>query len=203
MTSKAAVNAATGVHPDAKHGSKQARAADPVVGGDHRRADAVTLSKWRRSLRILNEGHWDAARRYESRNLFLGTAAAVLSAAAGTTMLNSSERVVQVIAGVVSLLAAVLASVQTSYKAGERAEQHRMAAGEYGKLRHTMDKMLLEGIPADKTARDKQLDELIGSWDKVDASTLPVPQKIYRRTTLEAEASPERDRITIQQLSAT
>jgi hypothetical protein len=207
MTSKTAVIPATGVHLDTKQGSKQVRAADLALGGDHRRADAETLSKWRRTLRILHEGHWEAARRYASWNLLLGSAAAVLSAAAGTSafmsLLESSEHVGRVVAGVLGLLAAVMASVQTSYKAGERAEQHRTAAGKYGKLRHTMDKMLLEGLPADKTARDKELDDLVASWDDVDASTLPVPQEIYKRTTLQAESSPERDRVTMQQLSTT
>jgi hypothetical protein len=188
---------------DARQSSEQVRAA----GRDHRYADAETLSKWRRALRILHEGHWDAARWYESWNLYLGTAAAVLSAAAGTTafmsLLNESERVGRVIAGVLSLFAALMASVQTSYKAGERAEQHRAAAGKYGKLRHTLDKMLLDGLPEDKTAKDKQLNILIASWDDVDASTLPVPPKIYKRTTQEAESSPEQDRVMIEQLSTT
>ncbi|WP_448544494.1 DUF4231 domain-containing protein [Roseiflexus sp.] len=76
--------------------------------------------------------HEEAARRLESHYRRTGVASVVLSAVVGTSLFASLQASygpwVRILAGLLSLSAAVLASLMTFHRYEERVEKHRAAA---------------------------------------------------------------------------
>src|SRR3712207_131552 len=91
----------------------------------------LILKRWHHSLLTLNRGHFKAAARCESRNVNLGVPVTILSAVTGTTIFASlaiSPTVwAKILVGLLSLTAAVLASLQTFLRYDERAQEHKEA----------------------------------------------------------------------------
>ena len=87
---------------------------------------STLLTEFGKGLRMLHRGHWEAARVYQRRARMLGIPVTVLTAAVGTALfssLDSMSKGWQVTAGLVSMLAAVLAALQTFLKlCGARRE---------------------------------------------------------------------------------
>ena len=91
------------------------------------------LEQWLRRARENQLQHWESARHYENLNYSLGIPVVVLSTTVGTTVFATLQKQVrlsvQVTVGAVSVLAAVLAGLQTFLRFSERAERHRSVAG--------------------------------------------------------------------------
>lgn len=145
------------------------------------------LAAWHRSFRILHRGGFMAAKYYDRLNVRLGVPVVVMTSVAGSTIFATSgetgAKPLQYAAGAMTLLATVLASLQTFLAYGERAAKHKGAAVRYGELRTETQVMLtcdLEQVPN----LDKRIESIRKRWTVVDREAPPLPQKIYA----EAEA---------------
>ncbi|MEM9556568.1 MAG: SLATT domain-containing protein [Acidobacteriota bacterium] len=141
------------------------------------------LGGWHFALRVNHRAHIRSAAIAHRRGRILGTAAAVLAGIAGTTVFaglqdaaESSPRLA-LVAGSMSILAAILASLQTYLGLDEVAERHHAAATRYGALRREIE--VLRTGPMSHAA--EHLDALRERWDAIDLESPPLSQRRYDR----------------------
>src|SRR6266496_2170050 len=76
-----------------------------------------------------------AARRCDHQRYLLGIPAAIIAAVVATStfaaLQDSPSRVIQIVVGVLAIVAAILSSLQSFLDLGARAERHRMAGVRY------------------------------------------------------------------------
>jgi hypothetical protein len=105
------------------------------------------LADWRNRAAAAATAHYRLADRCRRRNVALGVPVVVLSTVVGTSLFatlneTSVDSDVRLTIGVVSVAAAVLASLQTFLRFAERAERHVLAADWYSAVRRGADEAL-------------------------------------------------------------
>jgi len=124
------------------------------------------LAEWKESCSQKKKAHFEAARSLARQHLWLGVPVVIFSAAVGTATLASSQKLVQsaallVAASIVSLVAAVLSSLQTFLKLDARAQSHKDAYAGYGSVVASIETLLVGEITeADLGAIRSQLEAL-------------------------------------------
>ncbi len=93
------------------------------------------------------ERHRAQAERYGRLNTLIGLPSAIIAAVVGSSVLGSlasdpPDQIFVILAGVLSLSAAVLSSLQTFYGAAEKAQAHKAAADGYDALAREVDVIL-------------------------------------------------------------
>jgi hypothetical protein len=139
------------------------------------------LHEWYRRVAVTQYAHYLSADHFGARKYWLGVPAVLLSTLVGTSVFATIERQpelwLQIIVGLASVAAALLASLQTFMGYAERAEKHRMAGARYGALGRELEQMRASGIEfAPETIAEirKRIDDLA-----LEAPNNPL--KIYRR----------------------
>jgi hypothetical protein len=91
------------------------------------------LTGWLVHCHKARDRHDDAARRYAKGQFALGIPSLIVSTVVGTSVFAalSSKEVPQLWVGLLSILAAVLAALQTFMDFGSRSDKHRAAAVKY------------------------------------------------------------------------
>jgi len=103
--------------------------------------------------RVVNtqRAHYLSADYFQSRKYWLGIPAVILSTLVGTsvfaTVQNQPQLWLQIAVGLASVLAALLASLQTFLGYSERAEKHRIAGAKYGALGRELEQIRAFGPP--------------------------------------------------------
>jgi len=104
------------------------------------------LKDWRTRAATTSSEHYRNASRLARLNIRFGIPVVVLTTFVGTSVFATLQSDVHVSLriglGLVSVLAAVLASLQTFLRFGERAEKHRASAELWAALRREIDEML-------------------------------------------------------------
>lgn len=104
--------------------------------------------EWYRRVCAAEQGHRKRAGTFNRRHLWLGIPVVVFSTVVGTSVFASLQdqevRMVRIriAVGVISVLAAVLSSLQTFLGYAQRSERHRVAAIRYESLRRAMEQKL-------------------------------------------------------------
>jgi hypothetical protein len=118
----------------------------------------------------------------------------VLTTFIGTSVFATLERTVglelRITVGIVSVLAAVLASLQTFLRFAERAERHRAAGERWAAIAREIAQMvaLHPTYLASRGDPKQYLDELRRRMDEIAAESPPMPKHQYaRRLNLHAE----------------
>jgi hypothetical protein len=106
------------------------------------------LRNWAEFARLRQHGHFVAGRRLQLLHRLLGVPVVILSTIVGTTVFASLEheslgRVARIVVGSISVVSAVLASIQTFLRLAERSEHHLSCAGRYAAIRRQIDQVLL------------------------------------------------------------
>ncbi len=100
-----------------------------------------------RNAGYLRLGHYMAAEKTSRKHKLIGIPSVALSAVVATsvfsTMTDEVDVAFRVLTGVIALLAAVLASLQTFLNFSDLAERHRMAAARYFSARRRLDIFML------------------------------------------------------------
>ena len=109
-------------------------------------ADVESLLKdWRTRVYASQSAYYSEAERLRRRHYLLGIPVVVLSTAVGTSLVSSpsgAPMLPNVVAGLLSGLAAILASLQTFFRFGESAAQHGSAADWYAAIRRDIEALL-------------------------------------------------------------
>ena len=111
-----------------------------------------------------------------------GCACGAMATFVGTSVFASIGKTVnqnlQIFVGVVSVLAAVLASLQTFLRFSERSEKHRSVASRYGALRREIEQTISfndGGVSPDK------MDSIRAVIDRLAEEAPNIPTKIWKR----------------------
>lgn len=145
--------------------------------------DRQLLNIWDSDLRVFCHGHYDVATHLDRRNYQLGIPVVVLSAIVGTSVFASvsldPSLYAKIGVGLISILVAVLGSLQTFLRLAERAEKHREAGARFGALLKEIEQHQAVQIPDD---------ELTGwctdfrvRWDRLSAESPTIPRRIYKK----------------------
>lgn len=104
------------------------------------------LRDWARRAHATERAHFHLSSRLSRANTRFGIPVVALTTAVGTSVFATLEHHVgiplRVLVGMISVLAAVLASLQTFLRFGERSEKHRAAGEAWASLRREIDQMV-------------------------------------------------------------
>ena len=146
-------------------------------------AAEAMLADWRERYAAVRLAHYRAASRCTAMHYWIGVPAAVFASVVGTTVFATLERGVASVYGKVavaalSVLAAVLTTLQTFLRYAERAERHRAAAAGYSSVRRRIEVLLT--LPAAQRGDVKQvLDEIGGRIDAINEAAPDLPRDIW------------------------
>ena len=104
---------------------------------------SVLVQEWFRRARQNQRMHYRCADHFSHKNRLLGIPAIVISAIVGSAVFASIEfeasGTTKIIFGLLSVLAAVLVSLQTFLSYSERAERHRVTSARYASVRRQLE----------------------------------------------------------------
>jgi hypothetical protein len=113
---------------------------------------AQTLAKARlRKVTVLSVAHGIAADQAERRNKWLGVPVVILASIVGTSVfasltdLGKSQIPVAIVTGLLSVLAAVLAAIQTLFNFAGSAQAHARATIRFQTIGNAIEHLLVEG----------------------------------------------------------
>ncbi len=140
------------------------------------------LADWLLRIRIGQSAHIKAATYFYRLNFWLGIPVVILTVLVGTsvfaTLQKEADTRIRVAAGIASVLAAVLAGIQTFLRYSERAEKHRASAVKYGILRREMEQKLAFP-PASPDELAAYVDSLRVRWDKLSEECPTAPERLW------------------------
>jgi hypothetical protein len=143
------------------------------------------LGAWYRRARESQFAHYKAASRYGALARLLGVPGVVLSAATGTALFatlekNDASPTLRLVLGLVSVLAATLAALQTFLGFGQRADKHRAAASAYGSIRREIEQY--QALPpAFRDGVEAAMERLRARLDEVSTSAPDVPARTWAK----------------------
>jgi hypothetical protein len=143
------------------------------------------LLEWYRRIVLSSQSHYNTAQRLERLNLVIGIPVVILSVIVGTFTFASlgSEMGIfpQVLLGLASMLAAMLASLQTFLGISQRSERHVTFGARYGSLRREIETLFTQiPLPEDKFASIIQ--NLKNQLDLFSEQAPPIPSSIWLKT---------------------
>ena len=138
------------------------------------------LRKWESRIVATQKGHYLSAQYYSRQNYVLGVPVIVLSTIVGTSVFatlqqQKQEIWIQILVGLASVAAAVLASLQTFLGFSDRAEKHRVAGAKYGAVGREVEALI--SFPPAKM--EERLDSIRQRLDALALESPNVPAKIY------------------------
>lgn len=112
------------------------------------------LLHWNRNAKRSQAGHYEAYHYYSKFNLYLGVPIVVLSTLVGTNVFANLKNTLSsewmIITGLLSLLAAILAALQTFLGFSEKASKHADYAAEYGSIRREFQEARIRLVNVEK-----------------------------------------------------
>lgn len=129
------------------------------------------------------EGQYDGAKRDERMANWLGWTSALLSAAVGTSIFAQWANKFPIPLGMAAIVAAALAAIQRTAKLAERADAHRLAGAEYGRLRRRADmlRLRIEGGDIQRQAALQQLDSIGEKLSDLAKKARVLDSRVYDR----------------------
>ena len=173
-----------------EHGRRDAKVpwTEPVLDLLRSTHDAAAVSQ---------DAHYTLATRLVKYNIWFGVPVVALSTLVGTSVFATLQKDVRtslrIIVGFVSVLAAVLASLQTFLRFQERAEKHRAAAEHWSQIRRETKQMLAlhPEYLAERSDPKTYLDSLREKMDRVSAQSPEIGASEWSRAYERLRASGE------------
>jgi len=150
------------------------------------------LENWLRRARECQYGHYAAASTLSSRNYWLGIPVVILTSLVGTSVFATLQHEVdirfKIATGLVSVLAAVLASLQTFLRVSEKAEKHRAAGATYGAVAREIEQGL--NVPGSSDKEKEFLDNLRDRMDTLAKEAPEIPEYVWKHRPYNKTAAP-------------
>ena len=141
--------------------------------------ELITL--WHRRNQRVQLAHYESARKFQRLHLALGLPAIAVSTVVGTAVFASISEaphpLVQLLAGLLSVTAAVLSGLQTFLKYPELAEKHRLAAAKFANLTHRIE-LLATMEDAHDAEMLAELKAIEASWITLREESPTLPSKV-------------------------
>lgn len=148
------------------------------------------IRTWHYRICRIQFAHYDAATHFERLNLILGIPVILLTTAVGTTIFStlteSHSTRTQLYVGLLSVLAAVLASLQTFLRFAERAEKHRACGARYAGLKTELE--VVQALPREPSEMREFLESFCARWAALHGESPTIPDRIYARATSKVES---------------
>ncbi len=139
--------------------------------------------------------HYLSSKLNRKRHTQLGVPIVITSSIVATTIfstLGSNPNIEwKIITGLLSISAAVLASLQTFYKHSELSEKHRIAGAEYSALSRNLGVFMLKFDHSDRGVLITELEGLIKEINNLDAISPDPPDHMYDRAIKEQNPNEE------------
>ena len=141
------------------------------------------LTDWYRRARESQFSHYTAADYYTRLNLWLGVPVVCFSTVVGTTVFATLEQEVdillRILVGSISVIAAVLASLQTFLRFSERVEKHKSTAAAYGAIRREIEQM--QAISVSLDGEENDITSIRDRLDGLAAEAPEIPQRVWKK----------------------
>ena len=146
---------------------------------------SALIADWLRRVRENQYVHYETGAFFSRLNYYLGIPSIILSAAVGTAVFESlnGEGIspnVKIVLGCISILAAVLTSLQTFLRFSERASEHRASGAGFGATRRLLE-CLKTYPPTDVPEMKRALDEVRAQMDKLAFESPEVPSRLKKK----------------------
>lgn len=141
------------------------------------------LDDWHDRAALSQEAHYAIATRLTKYNIWFGVPVVAFATFVGTSVFATLQKDVgtslRILVGSVSVLAAVLASLQTFLRFQERAEKHRAAAEHWAAIRREIDEMLAlhPEYLAERSDPKAYIDDLRRRMDEVSAQSPEIGER--------------------------
>ena len=155
------------------------------------------LETWYKRAEACHKCHFLASHRYAKLNHLIGVPTILLTTVVGTSVFaslatDSRSAAVTVVVGLVSIMAAILSSLQTFLGFSERADRHRDAGVKYGTIGRKMELLLNENTMPDGTdsiVLKKELDDFAVASPKIPLDILKSFGTLYTDESLDFDLS--------------
>ncbi|MES2742597.1 MAG: SLATT domain-containing protein [Pseudomonadota bacterium] len=145
----------------------------------------VLLTDWFRRARESQFIHYECGTWFSRLNYWLGIPAIVLSSAVGTAVFASLDTSAsgnqRIGVGLISIVAAVLASLQTFLRFSERGERHRATGSGYGAIRRSLEYLKTFPPPAQE-GLERAFDQIRKEMDQLAKDAPEVPARIKKKS---------------------
>lgn len=140
------------------------------------RSSADVLQRWLKRSRESQLSHQLMAERLSSVHRWLGMLTIAITAGAGaTTLLATLGDVSKVVIGLLTLLAAILSSLQTFLKLEDRTNLHRISGAGYGQVRRKLELAMTLENPE----KEIRLKETEAELNKLATESPSVSKRIF------------------------
>ncbi|MDO9167955.1 MAG: SLATT domain-containing protein [Methylobacter sp.] len=150
------------------------------------------LKSWRDELRIMMRTHYVLSTKIRLLNYVLGIPCIIIAMLIASyiffTINQDVVLWVKMLFGLLTLLLAILASLQTFLKYSEQAENHRNASARYQALFNGIDQ-LLAIPPKDEAALGEWCDKLRERWDELNLEAPNIANKFKQESEAETVSS--------------
>jgi hypothetical protein len=150
----------------------------------------TTLFEWHSRIWRAHFAHNVAASDLERRHRGFGVSTIVLSTAVGTAVfatLEASPNVyLKILVGLLSIAAAVLASLQTFLRYADLAEKHKIAAVQYRELRTELEQLL--ACPPTGNTMAAVMESLRKRWKALNQEAPIISQRVWDRVNGQIDA---------------
>lgn len=138
---------------------------------------------------VLAKGHVDTAIAWGNVHLYVGIPNTVVAALAGASALSSFSNS-SLIAGVLSIIASILATISTFLNPSDRAKSHLKASNEFERLYKRIKMLRINSLDNEITLQDlaPKFDVLIEQLYDLREASPAVPDWAYRGGASEADA---------------
>ncbi|HEU4355981.1 MAG TPA: SLATT domain-containing protein [Actinomycetota bacterium] len=146
---------------------------------------SMLLADWGHRAAAAQHAHYFLAGRLRRSNLWLGIPTVVISAVVGTSLFATLAQegadipnALRAIVGTLSVLAAVLAALQTFLRFAERSERHVVAGDWYAAIARRIDELAV--IPPDRRGDPREvLDGIRKELNKASQSYPEIGEKLW------------------------
>lgn len=140
---------------------------------------------WFRRCRESQMAHYEYGSLLETRHLWLGIPAVLLSTIVGTAVFaswesNTGGSSLRILFGLLSMLAAAVAALQTFLNMSDRAAKHKAAGAAYGAIRRELE--LFKTLPCGSEEETRSFFQRVKErMDELAASSPSIPSKHKRK----------------------
>ena len=154
----------------------------PSDGRDWSAQVAELLENWHKRVYAAQSAHYAAADRFRLLNYVVGIPAVVFSSIVGTAIFAGldHDRPRTLVVAFASILAAVLAGLQTFLRFPERATQHATAADWYSAIRRDLEQV--QHLPVEARGKVKEyLDRVRKEMNRVAQDAPELNVRLWKR----------------------
>lgn len=138
---------------------------------------------WEVRLNKSQVGHYAASEKYKFLHYLMGISLVVISAFVSSSLyLQPSSQTITGVIAVASIIATVLAGVQTFVRPSEKAEIHRNTAVKYGILKRKIE--LFRRSNPDESKRFEFYKEVESEWNNIAEMAPLTPKSVRSKAAL-------------------